>query len=83
MTIKDPIPFLKLHSQDTSWWSWSHLTYLLHFRLCKTPPYCCQEIQADQTFNSILQGRTQGGVGLTPPLELDILRKLYYLRKGD
>jgi len=28
------------------------------------------------------QGRTQGGVlGLTPPLELDILQKLYYLRK--
>jgi len=28
------------------------------------------------------QGRTQGGgLGLKPPLELDILRKLYYLRK--
>jgi len=27
------------------------------------------------------QGRTQGGVGVTPPLELDILQKLYYLRK--
>jgi len=29
------------------------------------------------------QGRTQGGgiLGLTPPLELDILQKLYYLRK--
>jgi len=26
------------------------------------------------------QGRTQGGWG---GLELDILRKLYYLRKGD
>jgi len=24
-----------------------------------------------------------GGLGLTPPLELDILRKLYYLHKGD
>jgi len=30
------------------------------------------------------QGRTQGGVGFyPPPFELDILRKLYYLRKGD
>ena len=31
------------------------------------------------------QGRTQkGGVGVKPPaLELDILRNLYYLRKGD
>jgi len=29
-----------------------------------------------------VQGRTQGGVlGLTPPLELDILQKFYYLRK--
>jgi len=28
------------------------------------------------------QGRTQGGfLGLNPPLELDILQKLYYLRK--
>jgi len=29
------------------------------------------------------QGRTQGGLGLKPPLELDFLQKLYYLRKGD
>ena len=30
------------------------------------------------------QVRTQrGGVGLTPPLELDILQKLCYLHKGD
>jgi len=30
------------------------------------------------------QGRTQGGgFGVKPPLELDILRKLCYLRKGD
>jgi len=30
------------------------------------------------------QGRTQGGVlGLKPPLHLDILRKVHYLRKGD
>jgi len=30
------------------------------------------------------QGRTQGGVGVNPPpLELDILRKVHYLRKGD
>jgi len=28
------------------------------------------------------QGRTQGGLGLKT-LELDILQKLYYLRKGD
>ena len=28
------------------------------------------------------QGRTQGGgLGLTPPLELDIFQKFYYLRK--
>jgi len=28
------------------------------------------------------QGRTQGGVGVNPPpLELDILQKIYYLRK--
>jgi len=32
----------------------------------------------------IHQGRTQGeGLGSTPLLELDILRKLYYLRKGN
>jgi len=30
-----------------------------------------------------IQGRTQGGLGLTPPLELDILQKRYHLRKGD
>jgi len=29
----------------------------------------------------ILQGRTQGGVGVNPPLELDILQKFYYLRQ--
>jgi len=29
------------------------------------------------------QGRTQGGVELKTPVELDILQKLYYLRKGD
>jgi len=29
------------------------------------------------------QGRTQGGVGVTTPLELDVLQELYYLRKGD
>jgi len=30
------------------------------------------------------QGRTQEGGWITPPpLELDILQKLYYLRKGD
>jgi len=28
-----------------------------------------------------IQGRTQGGVGVKTPLELDILQKLYYLRK--
>jgi len=36
-------------------------------------------------WNCILveQGRTQGEFGVKTPLELDILRKLYYLRKGD
>jgi len=29
------------------------------------------------------QGRTQRGVGVKIPLELDILRKLCGLRKGD
>jgi len=30
------------------------------------------------------QVRTQGGgLGFKPPFELDILQKLYYLRKGD
>jgi len=29
------------------------------------------------------QGRTQGGVGVKTPLQLDILRKVHYLRKGD
>jgi len=28
-----------------------------------------------------LQGRTQGGLGLTPPVELDIVQKNYHLRK--
>jgi len=32
---------------------------------------------------SLLQGRTQGGFGVTPPLKLDILQKLHYLHKGD
>jgi len=33
---------------------------------------------------SLEQGRTQwGGFGVHPPLELDILRKVHYLRKGD
>jgi len=27
------------------------------------------------------QGRTKRGLGLTPPLELNILQKIYYLRK--
>jgi len=30
------------------------------------------------------KGARKGGFGVNPPpLELDILRKLYYLRKGD
>jgi len=29
------------------------------------------------------QGRTQVGVRVKSPLEFDILRKLYYLRKGN
>jgi len=29
------------------------------------------------------QGRTQGGLGVKTPLELDILQNLYYLRKGN
>jgi len=32
---------------------------------------------------TFMQGRTQGGLGLNPSLELDILQKIYYLRKGD
>jgi len=33
-------------------------------------------------YGARIQGLTQGGgLGLTPPLELDILQKLYYLRK--
>jgi len=31
----------------------------------------------------LYQRRTQGGIGVNTLLELDILRKLYYLRKGD
>ena len=31
----------------------------------------------------MLKGGRKGGVGVNPPLELDILQKLYYLRKGD
>jgi len=30
-----------------------------------------------------MQGRMQGGVGVKKTLELDILQKLCYLRKGD
>jgi len=29
------------------------------------------------------KGVRKGGLGLTPPLELDILQKLYHLRKED
>jgi len=43
-------------------------------------------LKSEQSFRKCFdyQGRTQGrwgGLGLTPPLELDILQKLYYLRK--
>jgi len=31
----------------------------------------------------VAKGVRKGGLGLKKPLELDILRKLYYLRKGD
>jgi len=31
--------------------------------------------------NFSVKGVRKGGLGLTPPLELDILQKLYYLRK--
>ena len=29
----------------------------------------------------VIKGVRKGGVGVNPPLELDILQKLYYLRK--
>jgi len=32
---------------------------------------------------TVYKGVHKGGLGLKPPLELDILQKLYYLRKGD
>jgi len=32
---------------------------------------------------STAKGVRKGGFGDKPPLELDILQKLYYLRKGD
>jgi len=35
-----------------------------------------------KTLLYVALGRTQGGSGLKPPLELDISQKLYYLRKG-
>jgi len=31
----------------------------------------------------VVKGMHKGGVGVNPPLELDILQKLYYLHKGD
>jgi len=30
-----------------------------------------------------IKGVRKGGLGLTPPFELDILQKLYYLHKDD
>jgi len=34
-------------------------------------------------YDGICKGVRKGGVGVKTPLELDILRKLYYLRKRD
>jgi len=32
---------------------------------------------------TVCKGVRKGGFGVKPPLELDILRRLYYLHKGD
>ena len=37
----------------------------------------------DIRFILLSKGVRKGGLGLKPPLELDILRKVHYLRKGD
>ena len=49
---------------------------------CKGPSLFRYVSNPALTNSTLMQGRTQGGgLGLTPPLELDILQKLYYLRK--
>jgi len=40
-------------------------------------------VKSIEATQSHAQGRTQGGVGVKPPLELDILQNLYYMRKGN
>jgi len=53
----------------------------LHFAVCSANDQESDALQALKHFN---HGRTQGGVlGLKTPLELDILQKLYNLRKSD
>jgi len=52
--MKDPIPFVKLYSQDTSWWSLSWRIYCPSDD-AKLPRCCCQgwkefqQIEANQT----------------------------------
>jgi len=41
-------------------------------------------VESTLLLGATVQGRTQGeGVGVKTPLQLDILRKVHYLRKGD
>jgi len=51
-----------------------------------TPPYeafVSLAIDSHVSQDAPLCDAEQGGVGVNPPLELDILQKLYYLHKGD
>jgi len=41
------------------------------------------ETNLQHLFDTFACKGVRKGLGLKPPLELDILRKLYYLRKGD
>ena len=69
--------------QDLNFWTIKHRVYYLE-AFCNhiVPPLT----EHDDVIETQTQGRTQGGglgLGLTPPLQLDILRKVHYLRKGD
>jgi len=43
----------------------------------------CNELRLAGKWYVTARAYARGGFGLEPPLQLDILRKVHYLRKGD
>jgi len=63
---------------------------MLHFTFlaCNKSMHAkCSELEVENTVGKVeyvvTKGVRKGWVGVKPPLELDILQKLYYLLKGD